>query len=82
LKLKKAASTNLITTNKTNLLDEELSDDELVGTEDYISPEAIESPNSILTFATDLWSFGVILWQIFSKVNTSPFAESCQERTF
>lgn len=79
LKLKKACSSNQILTTKPNLLEEE-SDDELVGTEEYISPEALHG--SSVSFASDLWSFGVIVWQIFSKANTTPFADSCQEKTF
>jgi len=82
LKLKKSCSTNLITQTNTNLLEEELSDDDIVGTQDYISPEALDSTNKSPTFATDLWSFGVIVWQIFSKTNTSPFADCSQEKTF
>jgi serine/threonine protein kinase len=54
-----------------------------VGTEAYISPEAIEQRSSDkITCSSDLWSLGVIIWQIFSKKNTTPFADSTQEKTF
>ena len=65
-----------------NLLDDD-NEQDLVGTEEYISPEALENiSSSDVTFATDLWSFGVIVWQIFSKENTTPFASESQTLTF
>jgi serine/threonine protein kinase len=63
--------------------EDEDDDNELVGTEEYISPEALENiASSEVTFATDLWSLGVIIWQIFSKDNTTPFAAESQSLTF
>lgn len=53
----------------------------MVGTEQYISPEAIAS-SSTVTFAADLWSLGVIVWQIFSKENETPFAAETEAATF
>lgn len=40
-----------------------------VGTEDYIAPEIIKNEES--TFASDLWSLGVIVYLIF--VGKTPF---------
>lgn len=40
-------------------------DELLVGTEAYISPEAINSRNA--QFESDLWSLGVIIWQLFDS---------------
>ena len=48
-------------------------DIEIVGTEQYISPEAIYGKKSEINFSTDLWSLGVIIWQLFSKENDTPF---------
>ena len=36
----------------------------LVGTEDYIAPETIQ--NTSVSYATDLWSLGVILYQLLT----------------
>ena len=78
--LKKSVSTNQLSTK--NLIEDQVEEEEeLVGTEEYISPEAIETTNKV-TFAADLWSFGVILCQIFSKTNSTPFADVSQEKTF
>lgn len=54
--------------------------DELVGTQDYISPEAL-SRNQKLTFGNDLWSLGVIVWQMYSKDNRTPFEADTPEET-
>lgn len=35
-----------------------------VGTEDYVAPEIIQ--NEECSFASDLWSLGVIIYQIFT----------------
>lgn len=52
-------------TNKPEFLEEEPeSKGSLVGTEDYIAPEIINSEES--TFASDLWSLGVIIYQIYT----------------
>ena len=52
--------------------------DDIVGTEWYISPEMLE--NRTYSYASDLWSLGVIIYQLFTtKV---PFKGSCQEDTF
>jgi serine/threonine protein kinase len=53
-----------------------------VGTQDYISPEALSGQKSQISFASDLWSFGVIVWQIFSANNLTPFAADSTEETF
>ena len=61
------------------------SDDEtegIVGTEDYISPEALNSTPDLVSFATDLWSLGVIIWQVFSKKDDTPFSADSEEATF
>ena len=59
----------------------------LVGSLNYISPEGInENFGSKLgpcsSFETDLWSFGVIVWQLYSKENMTPFAADSNEETF
>jgi serine/threonine protein kinase len=51
----------------------ENDDQSMVGTQDYISPEAICGKKSEISFAADLWSVGVIVWQLFSKKNITPF---------
>lgn len=38
------------------------SDEGPVGTENYISPEALLYNNQLIGFGSDLWSFGVIIW--------------------
>jgi len=46
----------------------------MVGTKDYICPEAIlKGQRSTINFGSDLWSFGVIIWQMFSDDNSTPF---------
>ena len=69
---------------KSTILVEAVDEEEIVGTEAYISPETIEtcSGKPQITFGSDLWSLGVIIWQIFSKDNSTPFGETCQEMTF
>lgn len=57
-------------------------DEGLIGTQDYISPEALSGQESRIGFASDLWSFGVIVWQIFSAKNNTPFAAETTEETF
>ena len=57
-----------------NKIEEE---DEIVGTEYYISPEMIETRQC--SFAGDLWAFGVILYQFFTI--QVPFKGKCQEIT-
>lgn len=80
--LKKSSSTNQLPVDLPNLLDDD-NEKDLVGTEDYISPEALENiASSEVTFSTDLWSLGVIIWQIFAKDNTTPFSADSQALTF
>lgn len=55
------------------------SDEGPVGTQDYISPEALRQEK--VSFASDLWSFGVIVWQIFSSTNRRPFEATTDEET-
>jgi serine/threonine protein kinase len=88
--LKKCLSNNQLLNGQANLMDESASstssqdylddeEEEMVGTEDYISPEAITCSSTgakEVTFASDLWSLGVIIWQIFSKDNSTPFASA------
>ena len=59
------------------------SDDNLVGTEAYISPEAIQA-NSFekVSYESDLWSLGVIIWQLFSSKNSTPFTGENQTEVF
>lgn len=38
------------------------SDEGPVGTQEYISPEALQGDTNMISFASDLWSFGVIVW--------------------
>jgi serine/threonine protein kinase len=67
--LRRVASMHLLTMGK-RLSDE----DELVGSEDYVSPEALTGDRKVLTQGADLWSLGVIMWQVFSKARDTPFA--------
>ena len=49
-------------------------EDLYVGTEEYISPEGLSSgPSSAPRFENDLWSLGIIVWQLFSANNSTPF---------
>ena len=53
------------------------------GTEEYIPPEALSfGPSSSPRFENDLWSLGVIIWQIFNSANETPFKGASQEETF
>lgn len=74
LGIKKSISANNMNADKQRTLLES-QEQEFVGTEEYISPEALDKSSREVTFAMDLWSFGVIIWQIFSKTNTTPFAD-------
>lgn len=58
-------------------LDEE-SRGSFVGTEDYVSPEVIA--NQEPSFATDLWSLGVIIYQFFT--GRTPFKGAAPFYTF
>ena len=58
-------------------LDQE-SKGSFVGTEDYVSPEVIG--NQEPTFATDLWSLGVIIYQFFT--GKTPFKGTTPFYTF
>jgi len=73
--MKKCLSNNQLLSGQANLMDESVSssssqdsfneEEEMVGTEDYISPEAItcgSTGGKEVTFASDLWSLGVIIW--------------------
>ena len=57
-------------------------EEELVGSEEYISPEALSGEKRVCHQGADLWSLGVIIWQIFSKERVTPFAGATQEETF
>jgi serine/threonine protein kinase len=78
-RLKKSYSSQDIT----NTISMELENDDqnMVGTQDYISPEAICGKKSEISFAADLWAVGVIVWQLFSKKNTTPFQSATLEET-
>jgi serine/threonine protein kinase len=66
--------------NNLILLDNFDSDSEgPVGTQAYISPEGLANDYKRIGFGTDLWSFGVIVWQLFSDENQTPF-ESANEK--
>ena len=60
-----------------------VSEDNLVGTEAYISPEAIHANKfESVSFESDLWSLGVIFWQLFSSDQTTPFQGKDQIEVF
>jgi serine/threonine protein kinase len=48
-----------------------------VGTEDYIAPEVVNSEPS--TFASDLWSLGVVIFQLFT--GKTPFKADGDQST-
>lgn len=48
-------------------------DDELVGSEFYISPEMLE--NRSYSYSSDLWALGIILFQFL--VGKTPFRGKC-----
>jgi serine/threonine protein kinase len=52
--------------------------DDLVGTAFYISPEMVEHRKA--SFSSDLWAFGVILYQLYS--GELPFTGSTEEAIF
>lgn len=54
------------------------TDDELVGSEMYISPEMLE--NRSYSYASDLWALGVMLFQFC--VGKTPFKGKTQDETF
>lgn len=55
---------------------------DLVGSQEYISPEGVAGIQSRVGHASDLWSLGVILWQMHSRQNETPFMAETQESTF
>lgn len=59
---------------------EEQKEDGLVGTLEYICPEAVKK--SDISFASDLWTLGIIIWQMFSSDNTTPFVADTPDETF
>lgn len=52
--------------------------EELVGSEQYISPEMLISRS--YTYASDIWALGIIVFQFF--VGKTPFKGKTQEQTF
>ena len=58
-------------------------EDYFIGTEQYISPEGLDSgKNSCQGYGVDLWSLGIIIWQLFSADNSTPFQGFNQEDSF
>lgn len=64
--------------NKISLMQTPVAEEDIVGTEHYISPEMIDTKQC--GFSGDLWAFGVILYQMFTGV--VPFKGKTQEGTF
>ena len=56
-------------------------DNDMVGTTDYLSPEAVIGKKSEISFSADLWSLGVVVWQLFSDKNLTPFQANTFEKT-
>lgn len=50
----------------------------LVGTEEYVAPEVVLGES--ISYATDLWSFGIIIYQMLAQ--TTPFKGINQCQTF
>ena len=46
-----------------------------------MSPESLLGQKSLIGFASDMWSFGVIVWQMFSLNNSTPFEANNPEET-
>jgi serine/threonine protein kinase len=44
------------------LFSSDTDDEGPVGTQAYISPEALKNDKKLIGFGTDLWSLGVIIW--------------------
>lgn len=57
------------------------ADEGAVGTLGYIAPEALLAQKDKIGFGTDLWSFGVIIWQLFSDQNKTPFESHSEAAT-
>ena len=53
-------------------------DEELVGTDHYVSPEMLSHRS--FSYASDLWALGVVLYQL--TYGCVPFKGSCQEETY
>ena len=53
------------------------SDDDLVGTDEYLSPEMLKKQES--SYGTDLWALGVILYQMLT--GETPFYRKNIEKT-
>jgi len=47
-----------------------------------MSPEALKGQTSLVGFGSDLWTLGVIIWQMFSADNSTPFSSKSPEETF
>ena len=55
----------------------------MAGTEEYISPEAIKANDyEEVSYESDLWSLGVIFWQLFSSQSSTPFQGKSQIEIF
>lgn len=50
----------------------------MVGTEEYVSPEILLKQE--VTYATDLWSLGIIIYQLFTR--KTPFKGMSEYLTF
>ena len=79
---KKSLSSSNILQHKNQDKDEQSPEkernDSLVGTEEYVSPEILQKQP--VSYSTDLWSFGVILYQFFYE--KTPFKGSSEYVTF
>lgn len=50
----------------------------MVGTEEYLAPEILQKRK--VTFATDLWSLGIIIYQLYT--GSTPFKGNSEYVTF
>ena len=51
----------------------------MVGTEEYVSPEILQKKQ--VSYATDLWSLGIIIYQMYTPGKT-PFKGNSEYITF